>query len=130
MYRYYHFHIPGQIPSGKNAVITTRTGHRFPQKRFVAWREHALKFLKIANKASYLDHTIKDPVDIVIKYTASDKRRRDVPGMIDAIWHVLEKALVVSDDTHLGSYKKMVIWKNEGIDKTKAGVKILIREMV
>ncbi len=35
--------LTGQCPSGKNAIVITRTGLRFPKKRFVDWRTEALK---------------------------------------------------------------------------------------
>jgi hypothetical protein len=43
------FTLTGQIPSGKNAVVVTRTGMRFPAKRFKLWREDALKQLSFHN---------------------------------------------------------------------------------
>lgn len=87
--------IYGQIPSGKNAIIITRTGHRFPQARFKKWRDDATSQLKhtLVGPASY--HT---PVRMTVSYTPSDLRRRDVPGMLDALCHLLEKTGVVADD--------------------------------
>lgn len=96
----YSFKITGQIPSGKNAVVITRTGKRFPQARFVKWRTAALKEL------NWKGPPISKPVYVFVYYFAGDKRRRDVPGMIDALWHLLEKAGVVSDDKYLGGLGK------------------------
>ena len=41
------------------------------------------------------------PVNVRLDYVAGDKRRRDMPAIVDAIWHAMEKAGVVEDDTLL-----------------------------
>src|SRR4030042_571573 len=120
--------ISGQIPSGKNAVIITRTGLRFPAKRFVEWRKKAIEEVlpQLSNITEVLpiDHTC----NVTIEYRSADMRRRDVPGMIDALWHLLEKVGVVTDDKHLGGHMGTVIFKNFGKDKDNAGVIITIEE--
>lgn len=116
--------ISGQIPSGKNSVIVTRSGLRFPSKRFVAWRKHALE--EINKTKAKCEPIINFPVSVVVQYIAADKRRRDMPGMIDALWHVLEKAEIVADDTFLGGYNQYVDWSHHGINKEEAGVIIKI----
>jgi len=120
--------LKGQIPSGKNAIqlrpIVAKSGRSFvqkyPNKRFVQWRTDALKQLALQIPTDY--RTITTPVDITITYTASDLRRRDAPGMIDALWHLLEKADVVADDTLLGGHGKSVTFINQGKSKGNEGV--------
>lgn len=105
--------IKGQCPSGKNSVIVTRTGLRFPSKRFSAWRAQGLTQIKQQLKG-VKDLPITTPVDVEVEYAAADKRRRDVPGIVDAIWHLLEKAGVVSDDCLLGGPEKQLKVVNKG----------------
>lgn len=93
------FVITGQCPSGKNSVIVTRTGKRFPSKRFKEWREKAMKELL---SQCIPDEPISRPVSVTVEYWASDNRRRDVPGILDALWHLLEKVKIVADDAYLG----------------------------
>ena len=97
------FIIPLQCPSGKNAITITRTGLRFPNKRFVEWRKEASKYI------TYKGKPIDTPVSVRLVYTAGDLRKRDIPGIIDAIWHLLEYNGVVADDALLGGLGQSVI---------------------
>ena len=116
--------ISGQCPSGKNAMlINPRTGHHYPGKRFAAWREGALWELKPQTKG--LDWLpIDEPVTVFIRYWAKDKRRRDAPGIIDALWHLLEKAEVVTDDTYLGGLGASLRYEFMEIDRKNPRVRI------
>ena len=89
----------GQIRGGKNNMIVTRTGHRFPKPEWAKWRDSAVKEIKAQLPKSF--RPIDVPTAIRMDYLAGDKRRRDMPAIIDAIFHVLEKAGVVKDDTLL-----------------------------
>jgi Holliday junction resolvase RusA-like endonuclease len=42
-----------------------------------------------------------EPINVRVEYWAGDKRRRDMPAIHDALFHVCEKAGVVADDTHI-----------------------------
>jgi len=56
-----------------------------------------------------------------LSYLAGDKRRRDNPAIVDAIFHVLEKAGVVADDT--------LIWpvaSSRGYDKENPRAEITL----
>lgn len=129
-HRYYYFNLAGQIPSGKNAIVITRTGLRIPGKVFSKWKKEKLPFLKIQRAREGIKEAIAKPVDVMIKYIAGDRRRRDVPGMVDAIWHLFEKAEIITDDKFLGGTPSKVIWISKEINKEKAGVDILIRELL
>lgn len=119
--------LEGQCPSGKNAVIVTRTGHRYPSARFVEWRQDAINQLIPQLRDIKKNLPITFPVTVEIDYTAKDRIRRDKPGIEDALWHLLEKMEVVSDDTFLGGWGEDSIFHNHGVDKANAGVKIQIR---
>lgn len=87
--------LSGQLPSGKNAVQVTRTGHRYPKPQFVAWRAKALAQLAAQNIGK---EALNAPLHATISYIPGDLRRRDAPGIIDALWHLLEHAGIVTDD--------------------------------
>lgn len=91
--------ICGQIRGGKNGVKTTRKGKRYPDKKWAAWRDDAVRGIRaqLPNGFTAFDQ----PVNVRLEYVAGDKRRRDNPAIVDSIWHCLEKAGVVSDDTLL-----------------------------
>lgn len=89
----------GQIRGGKNNMVVTRTGHRFPKPEWAKWRD--LEVMNIRRQLPAGFKMIEIPTNISLSYVAGDKRRRDMPAIIDAIFHVLEKAGVVKDDTLL-----------------------------
>jgi len=116
------FFLKGQMPSGKNSVIVTRTGHRFPAKRFVDWREDAMAQLKHQR----IDSTapFEGPCTVEVGYARGDLRRRDVPGMIDALCHLLEKYGIVKDDSQLIEWH----WLPAEFDDPGIRVNIIARE--
>lgn len=91
--------IKGIIRGGKNNMIVTRTGRHYPKPAWAKWRDET-----VANVSGQLPRNwrpINKPMNITLHYVAGDKRRRDMPAIIDSIYHVLEKAGVVEDDTYL-----------------------------
>ncbi len=122
------FTFDGQLPSGKNSIIITRTGKRFPSKRFSDWKKLAIPKLKLEMQDYGLDNfPILKPCSVFIDYIPSDRRRRDVPGVIDAIWHVLEKCGIVSDDVLLGGPDQVVTFQNMGLIKNVSGATVEIK---
>jgi len=91
--------IPGQVRGGKNNMIVTRTGLRFPKPEWAKWRDEMISVVKSQLPNDW--KPIETPCSVRLAYIAGDKRRRDQPAIIDALWHVLEKAGVVTDDTLL-----------------------------
>lgn len=89
------FTLQGQLPSGKNQVKITRTGHRYPSQRFVLWRAEALRQIGKVRKP------LAGRVRMTVAYWPGDKRRRDAAGMVDALCHLLEQAGIVSDDAQI-----------------------------
>lgn len=89
----------GQIKGGKNNICITRTGHRFPNTKWAKWRDKMVASVKAQLPPEF--KTIDFPTNIRLTYWAEDKRRRDMPAIVDAIFHVLEKAGVATDDTLL-----------------------------
>ncbi len=125
------FKLTGQCTSGKNAVIVTRTGKRFPAQRFVLWRKDMLEQIAPqmeAFMARYPNLLPMDfPISVKIEYTAKDRIKRDVPGIVDALWHLLEKVGIVTDDTYLAGYNRQLHFSNKGVDKNNNGVIITIK---
>ncbi len=91
--------ITGQVRGGKNNMGVTKTGKHFPRPKWAAWRNIAVREILGQLPSGWM--SIKVPVSVHLYYVAGDKRRRDQPAILDAIWHVLEKAGVVLDDTLL-----------------------------
>jgi Holliday junction resolvase RusA-like endonuclease len=91
--------IPGQVRGGKNNMVVTRSGHHFPRPEWAKWRDATVAVVKAQLPAGW--QPLDVPCSVKLAYIAGDKRRRDQPAIIDALWHVLEKAGVVTDDCHL-----------------------------
>lgn len=115
---YEYFHLEGQMPSGKNSVTITRTGHRFPNKRFVIWRDNA--FRQLERQRVPKNHPFTGPCIVEVGYTAGDRRRRDVPGMIDALCHLMERYGLVKDDSQL------IEWHWAQIEGDAAGIRVSV----
>ena len=122
----YELLIPGQCPSGKNSIQTTRTGHRYPKKRFVDWRDAAVLTAVRAIPKGTVGPLFKKPLPLVImvSYVPGDGRRRDAPGMLDAIFHVLERAGVVEDDAQI----QYVAWTTSPIDRESPSVSLVLQK--
>ena len=54
------------------------------------------------------------PVTASIDYFPGDRRKRDVPALMDGLWHVLEKANVVVDDSVI---RNIGYWMTHDLDK-------------
>jgi Holliday junction resolvase RusA-like endonuclease len=90
--------LDGQMQSGKNRVLITRTGHRYPPKRFAEWRDRVVAEIQRQNTGQFF---FQSPARAMVIYVPGDKRKRDVPGIVDALFHCLERAGVVKDDALL-----------------------------
>lgn len=104
------FTINGQLRGGKNAILTTRTGHRYPNPSWAKTRDEVLKQIMSQRKNPPITQRSK----ITINYWPGDKRRRDVPGMMDFVFHVLEKAGVVKDDALFADVYFVTMEVNQG----------------
>lgn len=90
--------LTGQLPSGKNQVqLLFRGGKvvKYPNKTFQNWRRSAAQEILTQGPPKT---PIASPVAIVFDYWPGDKRTRDVPGMLDALFHLLVYAKVLKDD--------------------------------
>jgi len=103
------FSLTAPLPSGKNQVgIAWRNGKviRYPNKRFVQWREQAGKELlaQVKNRMPLMG-----TLHMSVSYWPPDRVRRDVPGMLDALFHLLEHCWIVKDDSQISD----VQWVSE-----------------
>ena len=91
--------LTGQVRGGKNNMGVTKTGIHYPKPEWARWRDAML--------AQVQRQFSGDPIDCeckaVIRYWAGDRKRRDIPAILDAIWHVLERSGVVKDDALIKS---------------------------
>ncbi len=92
-------HITGIVHGGKNSMGVTKKGKHYARPLFKRWRDDAVN--QIRRQLTTRLEPIATPVNVRLAYVAGDKRRRDFPAICDALWHVLEKAGVVADDTLL-----------------------------
>lgn len=106
------YEIKGQIKGGKNNIVITRTGRRFPKASWAKWRDEAVKQI-LAQKPLTFD-IITSKVKATVLYVRGDERRRDMPATIDAIWHTLERAGIVKDDCLITE----LIWIDGGLSRT------------
>ena len=94
--------IKSQVRGGKNNMLVLRNGMHIPSKKFKAWRDDAVN--QVIDQIYRYETTtgsfemITEPCSANVSYVAGDRRRRDMPAIIDAVWHVLERAEIVKDD--------------------------------
>lgn len=105
------FRLSAQIPSGKNAIRETYIHGgkvRYPNQRFTKWRKEAAVEI-MQQKHTGPRWPLKGQLSATISYCPMDCRLRDVPGMMDALWHLLEHCGIVEDDGQLQD----VTWKRD-----------------
>lgn len=117
--------ILGQIMGGKNNVLMTRTGHKYPNPKWAAWRDKVVASMKIqaiSQKTNF--EPIKGTLTISLNYWKGDLRRRDVPAILDSLWHCLERAGIIEDDSQLCNVHFTVM----GLNRLNARVEMEIWE--
>lgn len=102
----------GQQPSGKNqmgirpVIGIQQNGkvgsklHRFPRKPFEVWRDAIRLQFEQQRAAWAMYFPLREFVTVFIRYVASDRIGRDVPGLEDALWHVFERVRLVANDRY------------------------------
>ena len=89
------FKLPGQVKSGKNHMQITRTGQHYPLPEWAAWRDRMVWEIRAQGPW----RAMSEPLVVHVDYAGVDLKRRDVPGMEDALFHCMERAGVVKDDS-------------------------------
>src|SRR5689334_16712127 len=113
------FTLLGQMKSGKNRVLITRTGHRYAPKEFTNWRADMLKQIGL------VEHAITGPVELIADYVPGDLIKRDVDGMLSAIFHVIVKAGILVDDAQI----KNVQWHQWPLDRKAPKCRVTLEEL-
>ena len=113
------FILKGQCKSGKNNMIVLRNGMHIPKKDFVEWRA---KMVKQIYEQRPPVGPIDQPCSIDIRYVPGDLRTRDIPGMVDALFHVLEYSKTVRNDFLF----KNLVWKTLPLDRENPAVAVHI----
>lgn len=115
----------GQVKSGKNnMLINPRTGSHYPNASFAKWSSEQILRIRQQKGHPGIMFTKETPVlSFLVDYWPGDLRRRDLPGVMDALWHVLEKAQIVEDDTQL---KNCLGWNHHEVDRLNPRLEISI----
>lgn len=129
----------GKTPSGKNqiriAIVRGRV-MKFPDANFKKWRSEAHRQLSEQRDGR---PTILVPCAVAVAYVPGDRIRRDVPGMMDALSHVLEWCPVhgrkktpgcgqpiIKDDSLLTCW----VWQTLPLDRENPRLEIHITEVL
>ena len=90
----------------------TRTGRHYPNPLFVAWRKDMA--WQIRAQLAHRQRTPWDvPVRLKIDYWPGDRKTRDVPALLDALFHLLVYCGVLQDD----GLVRDVLFYNNGVTK-------------
>jgi len=111
----------GQVRGGKNAMGVTKSGRHYARPAFKKWRADMVAQINGQDAGGVL---ISEPTNVRIDYVAGDRKRRDQTGIFDALFHLLEYAQVVTDDS--------LLWVTESTrryDKSAPGVTITFCEI-
>lgn len=103
--------IDGIIRGGKNNMIVLRNGMHIPKPEWKKWRDVVVSQIKKQVPDKFQPFAV--PCGIYINYWEGDLRRRDIPAIIDSIFHCLERANIVTDDC---LFKKL-LFDPHGIDR-------------
>ena len=83
---------------------------KYPNRTFQLWRRDAVYELWTQCQPK---EPITSPVAIVFDYWPSDKRTRDVSGMLDALFHLLVYSKILKDDGLIHD----VIWRRHAMNR-------------
>ncbi len=129
----------GQLPSGKNQIrlrwekaygLSQSDGigllsqlRKHPDRRFFTWRDDAMKQLlpQVVKWRSMLPLTT--PMMMYVAYWPGDHRTRDRSGMLDALFHLFERAGIIANDRLIED----PLWRTMPLDKKHPRVVIVLR---
>lgn len=113
---FFTFLLNGQISGGKNNILVTRQGRRIPNKSFSKWLALSLAQLPAVRP------TYTTPVHLIVDYVRGDDRRRDMPALLDALCHLLEKANLLLDDKQVVSLR----WNSYPMDREAPSCRVTL----
>lgn len=95
----------------------TKNGRHYAKPPFKKWRDEMTSQINQQILAGL--GVIHEPTNIRVEYVAGDRKRRDMTGIIDALFHLLEYTAIIHDDS--------LLWVTESTrsyDKTNPKVTI------
>jgi len=119
------FTIHGVIKGGKNNMKISRNGRHYPEKKWAAWRNQVVFELQEYLHSINFTKPLKGDLHFTADYYAGDLRRRDIPAMLDSIFHCIERAGVVENDSQF----KTCLWLDRGVRRDNSGVWIKIENL-
>lgn len=114
--------ICGQVHGGKNSMGVSMNGRHYPRAPFRRWRDRAVIQVRAQLPRGW--EPISAPVSLRLDYVAGDRRKRDQPAIMDALFHVLEKAGFCTDDSLL-----WVAESTRGYDPASPFVRVTIIDL-
>jgi Holliday junction resolvase RusA-like endonuclease len=113
--------LTAQLPGGKNAIkerFILGRKVRYPNKRFTAWRtQAALELIVQRTKWPMLTKMqlpLKGDLKMRVSYHPLDHKRRDLTGMTDALYHLLEWCEIIEDDGQIKGMTWEYPWRTDG----------------
>lgn len=107
-----------QIPSGKNAMGITKQGRHYAKPRFESWRSIAsFEIMKQKVQWPLATHAalpLLGDLTAQISYRTFDNTLRDLPGMLDALWHLLTHTNIIQNDGQIKGVTWEHPWRTEG----------------
>lgn len=97
-------------------MCTTRTGKHYPNPLFVKWRADVMgQILRQKGQGFKTIDNANWHWDFI--YTPTDRRRRDIPAILDAVYHCLERTGIIADDYFIQNmhFRTMAVSKDGGI---------------
>jgi Holliday junction resolvase RusA-like endonuclease len=119
------FTLTGSIVSGKNQIqLSYRNGRifKYPNKRFTKWRDEASKQVLPAIMVN--PWPLQGRIKMTVRYTPGDAIRRDLTGMLDALFHLLEHVGIVENDFQI----KCVEWHDAAMQRNHGKVEVHLQE--
>jgi Holliday junction resolvase RusA-like endonuclease len=112
--------LTSQLPGGKNQVQHTKTGRHYADTRFAAWRKEAGTeiVLQRATWPAELKMTLPFRQDLALSVSYRELTKggagRDLTGMLDAIFHLLEHCEVIENDRQIKALEWEYPWRTAG----------------
>ena len=102
----------------------TRSGQHYPNRKWAEWRDNVVADLTYILKPTK-ETQIKEPCKMLVRYVPGDLKRRDLPAMLDSLFHCMERAGIVSDDSLI----KELTWTALPFNRKTPKVEIKIEEI-
>src|SRR3990167_6177665 len=103
-------------------MLMTRRGRHYPTPKWAEGRNKVVMDLAGLIPPTFV---FDKPVSMEVIYTPADLKRRDMPAMLDSIFHIMEKVGLIADDCLV----KDLQWTAKAKDKENAGVSVFLEDL-